>query len=130
MNFVDLAGSERGHDSIYHNRCIYRENREINKSLLVLKECIRSLNKNSKHIPFRRSKLTSVLRESFTNKCKTLMISNISPSNAAYSDTMNTLHYSSNVKNLKKIIKLDPIKKHYDESSSSDNDSVNIVNKK
>lgn len=41
------------------------EGAEINTSLLALKEVIRSLEKKHGHTPFRGSKLTQVLKDSF-----------------------------------------------------------------
>jgi len=38
------------------------EGAEINKSLLALKECIRALDSQSGHVPYRGSKLTLVLK--------------------------------------------------------------------
>jgi len=52
------------------------EGAEINKSLLALKECIRALGKKGSHLPFRASKLTQVLRDSFVGEnTKTCMVS-------------------------------------------------------
>lgn len=75
---------------------------EINKSLLALKECIRALDQEKKHTPFRGSKLTLVLRDSFMGNCKTLMIANISPSLSCSEHTLNTLRYADRVKELRK----------------------------
>ena len=65
---VDLAGSERAADCQSNNRQRRMEGAEINKSLLSLKECIRALDEGRTHVPFRASKLTMVLRDSFLNK--------------------------------------------------------------
>lgn len=55
MSFIDLAGSERGADTVDNNKQTRTEGAEINKSLLALKECIRALDLEKKHLPFRGS---------------------------------------------------------------------------
>lgn len=75
---------------------------EINKSLLSLKECIRALDQGKGHTPFRGSKLTMVLKDSFVGFCRTIMIGNVSPSSASSENTLNTLRYADRVKELRK----------------------------
>ena len=102
MSFIDLAGSERGADTIDQNRQTRMDGAEINKSLLALKECIRALDLEKKHTPFRGSKLTQVLKDSFTGNSKTTMIANVSPAASCCEHTLNTLRYADRVKELKK----------------------------
>ncbi|XP_041720541.1 uncharacterized protein LOC121551926 [Coregonus clupeaformis] len=101
MSFVDLAGSERAADSRDPDRLSRMEGAEINQSLLALKECIRSLDQEQSHTPFRQSKLTQVLKDSFVGDSKTCMIANISPSHLATEHTLNTLRYTDRVKELR-----------------------------
>ena len=107
LSLVDLAGSERAQETQSNNRVRRAEGAEINKSLLALKECIRALQarKNSGnseiHVPFRASKLTHVLRDSFVSKndkSKIIMISCINPSYISSNHTINTLRYSDRLK--------------------------------
>ena len=77
---------------------------EINKSLLALKECIRALDLDKKHTPFRGSKLTQVLKDSFVGNSKTTMIANVSPASNCCEHTLNTLRYADRVKELKSDI--------------------------
>ena len=102
ISFIDLAGSERGADTYDNNKQTRMEGAQINKSLLALKECIRALDQNSKHIPFRGSKLTEVLRESFTGHSVSVMIANISPSTSCCENSLNTLRYADRVKEMKR----------------------------
>ena len=53
-------------------------------------------------MPFRGSKLTLVLKDSFVGKCKTVMIGAISPGSSSCDHTLNTLRYADRVKELKK----------------------------
>ena len=101
ISFIDLAGSERAADTIDTNKQTRIDGAEINKSLLALKECIRALDQDKKHTPFRGSKLTLVLRDSFIGNCKTLMIANISPALSCSEHTLNTLRYADRVKELR-----------------------------
>ncbi|TYH50458.1 hypothetical protein ES332_D10G207300v1 [Gossypium tomentosum] len=100
ISFIDLAGSERGADTTDNDRQNRIEGAEINKSLLALKECIRALDNDQIHIPFRGSKLTEVLRDSFVGNSRTVMISCISPNAGSCEHTLNTLRYADRVKSL------------------------------
>lgn len=102
LSFIDLAGSERGADTTDNDKQTRMEGAEINKSLLALKECIRALDNDQVHIPFRGSKLTEVLRDSFVGNSRTVMISCISPSSGSCEHTLNTLRYADRVKSLSK----------------------------
>ncbi|KAM3859537.1 kinesin-like protein KIF2C [Diretmus argenteus] len=101
FSLVDLAGNERGTDVSRNDRTTLVETAEINRSLLALKECIRSLGIHSDHIPFRMSTLTKVFRDSFIGgKSRTCMIAMVSPGMASCDYTMNTLRYANRVKEL------------------------------
>jgi kinesin family protein 2/24 len=102
LTFIDLAGSERGADTVNQNKQTKLDGAEINKSLLALKECIRALDLEKKHLPFRGSKLTQVLKDSFTGNSKTTMIANVSPASMCVEHSLNTLRYADRVKELKK----------------------------
>jgi hypothetical protein len=89
----------QGSDTAENEKKTRMEGAEINKSLLALKECIRSMtDANSSYTPFRSSKLTQVLKESFVGNGRTVMIANISPDSRSSMETVNTLRYADRVK--------------------------------
>lgn len=102
FSLIDLAGNERGQDTKSSDRQTRMEGAEINKSLLALKECIRALGRKAgAYLPFRASKLTQVLRDSFIgDNSRTCMISMVSPGMTCCEHTLNTLRYADRVKEL------------------------------
>jgi kinesin family protein 2/24 len=102
LSLVDLAGSERGSDTKSHDRQRRTESSEINTSLLALKECIRAIDGDSRHVPYRQSKLTLILKDSFTSKlARTAMIATLAPGSSSTDHTLNTLRYADRIKEKK-----------------------------
>jgi kinesin family protein 2/24 len=112
LYLIDLAGSEAARDVAVHGADRMRETREINMSLSVLKDCIRSkvqadalmssagpkLRQKKPHVPFRQSALTKVLKHVFDpagrQACKTVVIACVNPSLADVGPSKNTLRYA------------------------------------
>ncbi|CDR88661.1 related to kinesin [Sporisorium scitamineum] len=103
LNIIDLAGSERA-SATHNNGARMKEGANINKSLLALGNCINALCQSDgvrKHIPYRNSKLTRLLKFSLGGNCKTVMVVCISPSSAHYEETHNALKYANQAKNIR-----------------------------
>ncbi|XP_059144272.1 uncharacterized protein LOC131931478 [Physella acuta] len=116
LSFVDLAGSEKVRDSTSTGGPGMVESNSINKSLLVLGNCISHLcdsKKRQGHIPYRDSKLTKLLSDSLGGNGITLMIACITPSSSNVTETLNTLRYASRAKKIKTkpTVKMDPREK-------------------
>ncbi|QDZ23406.1 kinesin [Chloropicon primus] len=101
LSLVDLAGSERtiANEKKSSSRSV--EGANINKSLLSLSSCIRALVEGKKHIPFRNSKLTQMLKDSLGGMCQTAMIATVTPSSFSLGETANTLHWAERAKMIK-----------------------------
>ena len=99
INFVDLAGSERLRNNFNANQ--FNEGIRINSGLLSLSNVIMSLSRKVRHVPYRESKLTMMLKDSFTGQSITTMICCVSPSETNTEETLSTLNYSSFAKKIK-----------------------------
>ena len=97
LSMIDLAGSERA-SATGCKGARFKEGANINKSLLALGNCINNLADGAKHITYRDSKLTRLLKDSLGGNCQTVMIANIAPSSFSYEDTYNTLRYANRAK--------------------------------
>ncbi|KAJ3128371.1 hypothetical protein HK098_004618 [Nowakowskiella sp. JEL0407] len=94
--FVDLAGSEYASDvnAVYAKSAKEkREAKQINQSLLALKECIRR--SNDVHVPYRNSKLTMYLKPFLQHKETSFsMIANVSIAKSDEQKILSTLNYA------------------------------------
>ncbi|XP_037802306.1 uncharacterized protein LOC119596972 isoform X2 [Penaeus monodon] len=104
LSMIDLAGSERGSATGFRG-ARFREGANINKSLLALGNCINALADGQKHIPYRDSKLTRLLKDSIGGNCRSVMIAAISPASTTFEDTFNTLRYANRAKTIKTTLK-------------------------
>ncbi|XP_010877183.2 kinesin-like protein KIF26A isoform X3 [Esox lucius] len=72
-------------------------------SLTALGNVIMALANGAKHVPYRDSKLTMLLRESLGNiNCRTTMIAHISDSPANYADSLSTIQLASRIHRMRK----------------------------
>jgi len=103
LTLVDLAGSEWSRDQKDHNRKQQAQSRDINASLMTLKQCIRArvtldtaaaAQKKIPNIPMpiRGSKLTRILRDCFVDQdACTVIIACVSPTSGDVEHTMESL---------------------------------------
>ena len=93
VNFVDLAGSERyPADNSSKNRV--SEMTAINVSLSALASVVSTLVSKEKHIPYRNSKLTHLLKDSLGGNCNTYVIATVSPSARSFDENVSTLKFA------------------------------------
>ncbi|KAK0206737.1 kinesin-like protein [Desarmillaria ectypa] len=103
LSIIDLAGSERAAATTNMGQRMV-EGANINKSLLALGNCINALCESGggmRHVPYRNSKLTRLLKFSLGGNCKTVMIVCIAPTSNHFDDTHNTLVYAERATKIK-----------------------------
>lgn len=110
ITFVDLAGSERLKESCAEGNA-RKETQAINKSLFTLGQVISQLahGKSASHVPYRNSKLTQLLQESFGGEALCLMVTNISPASTFAEESLNSLNYAQKAMNIRNrpVVRLD-----------------------
>ncbi|XP_051871609.1 kinesin-like protein KIF15-A [Pristis pectinata] len=104
LNLVDLAGSERQKDTQAEGLRL-KEASSINRSLSCLGHVIMGLvdvaNGKSRHISYRDSKLTFLLRDSLGGNAKTYIIANVHPGSKCFGETLSTLQFARRAKLIK-----------------------------
>ncbi|KZT20739.1 kinesin-domain-containing protein [Neolentinus lepideus HHB14362 ss-1] len=103
LSIIDLAGSERAAATTNMGQRMV-EGANINKSLLALGNCINALCESggaTRHVPYRNSKLTRLLKFSLGGNCKTVMIVCVAPTSNHFDDTHNTLLYAERATKIK-----------------------------
>ncbi|KAK2462014.1 hypothetical protein APHAL10511_006477 [Amanita phalloides] len=116
LTLVDLAGSERTkHTQTTGERL--KEAGNINKSLMVLGQCMEVMRNNQRKlasslsqairmdtkdvkkglavVPFRHSKLTEVLMDYFTGDGRTVMIVNVNPFDTGYDENSHVMKFAA-----------------------------------
>ncbi|ETI49094.1 hypothetical protein L914_06764 [Phytophthora nicotianae] len=121
LTFVDLAGSERVKKTLLEGHGM-KEGSHINIGLLALGNVINALgsrnrplqrlnspansrgsgsgNSTPRHIPYRSSKLTRLLRDALGGNSVTLFIACVSPELTNGNETLNTLQYANRARSI------------------------------
>jgi len=93
VQICDLAGRENEQTS----ECTgerFRELTFINRSLFQLANCVHALSDGSReHVPFRNSKLTMLLSESFQRNSRTYLLATLTPSASGYEENLLTCRF-------------------------------------
>jgi hypothetical protein len=113
LYLVDLAGSERVNNSKVTGERL-DETKAINKSLSALGDVLQALDKKSKHVPYRNSKLTHILQPALGANARTVMILTVPPSASSANETLNSLKFAQRVRN----IELGPAQKRIEAKSN------------
>lgn len=127
LSLVDLAGSERL-DRSGATGSVMKESVAINKSLSALADVFTAIGNKQSHIPFRNSKLTYLLQPALSGDGKTLMMVNLSPTDASYHESLCSLRLAKQVnqcelgkpkRNLKEALMDKPAESNSGKSSAS-----------
>lgn len=105
LNLCDLAGSEKIDKFEEMEAGHLSELKNINISLTTLGKVIKLLAQGSAFVPYRDSKLTRLLQDSFSGGTKTSLIATVSPSAHMVVETISTLKFADRARNIMQRVK-------------------------
>ncbi|ORZ16604.1 kinesin motor domain-domain-containing protein [Absidia repens] len=103
LSIVDLAGSERYRNTFNQGQRL-KEAGNINKSLMVLGQCMETLRMNQIKIdsgkrpimvPFRQSKLTELFKNTFEGNGKVAIVVNINPFDTGFDENSHVMKFAA-----------------------------------
>ena len=101
LHLVDLAGSERQKHSEAHGHTL-KEASAINKSLSALGNVIHALvdkaEGKERHVPYRDSKLTFLLKDALGGRSRCTLVACVSPAEKSLEETLSTLKFAQRAK--------------------------------
>lgn len=80
LNFVDLAGYQDARRKSIDGQNLVESTRNINKSIHAIHNVVYSLKANETHVPYRESKITTMLQDSLGGAGRILMVTCLNPS--------------------------------------------------
>ncbi|XP_061952401.1 kinesin-like protein KIN-10C isoform X6 [Populus nigra] len=80
LNFVDLAGYQDARRKSIDGHNLVESTRNINKSIHAIHNVVYSLKANETHVPYRESKITTMLQDSLGGDGRILMVTCLNPS--------------------------------------------------
>ncbi|KAL3614687.1 hypothetical protein CASFOL_041444 [Castilleja foliolosa] len=120
ISLVDLAGFERNilddasRQHVKEGKCIKKSTSQLGRLVNILAEGSQS--GKSDEVPYRSSRLTHLLRESFGGNAKLSIICTISPDNKSSSETVSTLRFGQRAK----LMKNEPVVNEISEDDVND----------
>lgn len=98
LTFADLAGSEKLTEVDVQKK---KENLFINKSLTSLRDVLIALANKEQHVPYRNSKLTSLLQPFLGQNARTFIVVNVSSNPKYYFQTKSSLDFAKAIPRIK-----------------------------
>ena len=103
INLVDLAGSERNPEAA--DKKSSAETHAINVSLSALVSVVAALTSKSKHVPYRDSKLTHLLKDCLGGRSNTYLIATIAPTASCFQESISTLKFADRASSVVNSVK-------------------------